>query len=217
MALPPAPPVPRNEAQQQTAYTNASYWTDWYEKLRYIVNNSLVVTDWADIINTPTTLAGYGITDGLSTSRTINTTAPLTGGGDLSADRTFAITQFSGTTPGSVPTSLGGTTDFLRADGSWAVPPGSGGSSSWTEIEVDFGSTPVYESTFTITDALITSSAVTMQVLPCGKAATGRTADDWVWDSATFAANPGTGSATCYAVWSPGPIVGKRKIQYLVG
>ena len=32
-------------------------------------------------------------------ARTISTTAPLTGGGDLSANRTFAITEFAGSTP----------------------------------------------------------------------------------------------------------------------
>lgn len=93
----------------------------------------------------------------------------------------------------------------------------SGGGATWTEIEVDFGTLPVYSAEFTITDAAITSSAVKMQVLPCGKAATGRTADDWAWDGATFAANPGTGSATCYAYFLPGPVVGPRKIQYSVG
>lgn len=93
-------------------------------------------------------------------------------------------------------------------------PAGSGG--SWTEIEIDFGSTPVYEKTFTITDAAITSSAVKMALVACGKAATGRTADDWQWDGGNFTANPGTGSATCYAIFFPGPIVGKRMLQYQV-
>jgi hypothetical protein len=55
-----------------------------------------------------------------------------------------------------------------------------------------------------------------MVIVPCGKAATGRTADDWQWDGGTFAANPGTGSAVCYAYFFPGPIVGKRKLQYSV-
>lgn len=88
---------------------------------------------------------------------------------------------------------------------------------AWTEVEVDFGSTPVYDATFTITDASITSSAVKMVLVPCGKAATGRTADDWQWDGGTFVANPGTGSATCYATFTPGPIVGKRMLQYQIG
>lgn len=34
---------------------------------------------------------------------------------------------FTSSTSGTVPASGGGTTNFLRADGTWAVPPGSGG------------------------------------------------------------------------------------------
>ena len=92
----------------------------------------------------------------------------------------------------------------------------AGGGGSWTEVEVDFGAAPVYGAEFVITDAAITAASK-VQVLPCGKAATGRTADDWAWDGAAFAANPGAGSATCYAQFLPGPIVGKRKVQYSVG
>jgi len=92
----------------------------------------------------------------------------------------------------------------------------AGGGGSWTEVEVDFGSSPVYGAEFTITDAAITAASK-VQVLPCGKAATGRTADDWAWDGAAFAANPGAGSATCYAHFLPGPVVGLRKVQYSVG
>lgn len=92
---------------------------------------------------------------------------------------------------------------------------GGGTADAWTETEVDFGTTPVFDAQFTITDAAITSSSK-INVLPCGKAATGRTADDWQFDGAVFAANPASGSATCYATFIPGPIVGKRKIQYLV-
>lgn len=46
---------------------------------------------FAQIGSKPTTLSGYGITDAVPSTRQINTTAPLTGGGDLSANRTFAI------------------------------------------------------------------------------------------------------------------------------
>jgi hypothetical protein len=58
---------------------------------------------------------------------TITPTAPLTGGGDLSANRALAITNFAGSAPGAVPTSPGGTTTFLRADGTWSAPAGGGG------------------------------------------------------------------------------------------
>lgn len=61
--LPPAPPVPRTKEQQHTAFTNASFWSDWYEQLRTIVNNIASGITWATITGTPTTLSGYGITD----------------------------------------------------------------------------------------------------------------------------------------------------------
>lgn len=105
--------------------------------------------------------------------------------------------------------------DVLEWDGSAWVPTPGGGGSSWTELEVDFGASPIYEDSFTITDAAITALGQIV-VVPCGKAATGRTADDWQWDGAIFAANPGAGSATCYVTFHPGPIVGRRMIQYQV-
>jgi hypothetical protein len=58
----------------------------------------------------------------------------LTGGGDLSADRTLAISSFgasgSSHASGAVPDpgATAGTTRFLREDATWAVPPaGTGG------------------------------------------------------------------------------------------
>jgi hypothetical protein len=80
----------------------------------------------------------YGISTGVARSdhahstlyppvgRTIATTAPLTGGGDLSANRTLDINSFAGSAKGAVPFSLGGTVNFLRADGSWAAPASAG-------------------------------------------------------------------------------------------
>jgi hypothetical protein len=47
--------------------------------------------NWADITGKPTTLAGYGITDGVPIGRKINVGAGLTGGGDLSSDRTISV------------------------------------------------------------------------------------------------------------------------------
>lgn len=55
------------------------------------------------------------------TARTIATTAPLSGGGDLSANRTLTIAQFAGTTPGTVPTATNTGTMFLRDDGTWVT------------------------------------------------------------------------------------------------
>ena len=36
------------------------------------------------------------------------------------------VETFNGTTEGVVPASGGGTTNFLRADGTWATPAGGG-------------------------------------------------------------------------------------------
>lgn len=48
LLLPPAPPIPRTKEQQQTAYSNASFWTDWYEKLRGVINE--IQTNLGDIV-----------------------------------------------------------------------------------------------------------------------------------------------------------------------
>jgi hypothetical protein len=61
-----------------------------------------------------------------ATSTAINTTAPLTGGGDLSANRTLAVNTFGSAQAGVVPLSGGGTVNFLRADGTWTTPAGGG-------------------------------------------------------------------------------------------
>ncbi len=43
------------------------------------------------------------------------------------AQLTAMLNQFAGSTAGTVPTSSGGTTNFLRADGTWGAPTLSGG------------------------------------------------------------------------------------------
>lgn len=82
-------------------------------------------------------------------------------------------------------------------------------------IEVDFGTKPVYDATFTITDAAITAlSNVSAQ--QSGKVATGRVAGDSAWDAINCAVLPAAGSAVLYCTASPGPVVGRRIIQYQV-
>ncbi len=46
----------------------SSYWNDWYEKLRTFVDQITSSVDWSIVINTPTTLPGYGITTGITTT-----------------------------------------------------------------------------------------------------------------------------------------------------
>ena len=60
-------------------------------------------------------------------------TLVLVDGGDVpqaQAERFLAdlfLTVFTTTALGAAPLSPGGTTDYLRADGTWATPPGGGG------------------------------------------------------------------------------------------
>jgi hypothetical protein len=86
----------------------------------------------------------------------------------------------------------------------------------WTETEIDFGTTPQWAMTFTVTDANCTSSALHVAVVQSSNTATGRTAGDVEWDQLLLAALPGTGSFVVTAMAFPGPVVGKRKIQYQI-
>jgi hypothetical protein len=45
---------------------------------------------WGGVSGTPTTVSGYGITDAVTTARTVSTSSPLTGGGALSSNLTLA-------------------------------------------------------------------------------------------------------------------------------
>jgi len=92
----------------------------------------------------------------------------------------------------------------------------SASSSVWTEYEIDFGTTPVYDATFTVTDATVTA-LTEVAVVQSGATATGRAAGDALFDAITYAAVPAAGSFTLYALAYPGPVVGKRKILYQVG
>jgi hypothetical protein len=87
--------------------TNLDGITDWQIGDWAIFNGSV----WQKVDNTDavTSVNGYtgtvvltqpDISGTVPTSRTISTTSPLTGGGDLSANRTLAITQASGSASG---------------------------------------------------------------------------------------------------------------------
>lgn len=53
-------------------------------------------------------------------ARLISTTAPLQGGGDLTADRTLSVDLFTPTVKGVVPAPGTASTRYLRDDGTWA-------------------------------------------------------------------------------------------------
>lgn len=109
--------------------------------------------DWSDIIGIPTTFSGYGISDTLANLNTAITDAILIDTGDsrLSDSRTptahasshlssggDTIVNFTPTVSGLVPLSGGGVSNFLRADGSWAVPSGTSGLSMGTTTQIPY-------------------------------------------------------------------------------
>lgn len=57
----------------------------------------------------------------------------------LAARFLTAQSVFAGSTAGLVPTSAGGTTNFLRADGTWAAPSGGGGSYTFSATDRLYG------------------------------------------------------------------------------
>lgn len=62
-----------------------------------------------------------------------------------------SLALFTNTVRGAVPPSGGGTTNYLRADGTWAEPAGGGGGSfSLSVFESDFGALPRYSGSFDI-------------------------------------------------------------------
>jgi hypothetical protein len=78
---------------------------------------------WSRISTTPTTLSGYGISDGVSNTRNINTTGSITGGGNLSADRTLQLVN-DNASPGN---SFYYGTNGSGTKGFFALPTGGGG------------------------------------------------------------------------------------------
>jgi len=59
---------------------------------------------------------------------------------------------FSSSVSGVCPSSGGGTTNYLRADGTWAAPPGSGGSGTVTSVGLSL------PSIFSVSGSPVTSS-----------------------------------------------------------
>jgi hypothetical protein len=90
-------------------------------------------------------------------TRAINTTLPLTGGGDVSADRTLAVNTFGSAQSGVVPASGGSATNFLRADGVWAAP-------NTSNLARKFGQTLSTSATSYVVNHALNTSDVMVQV-----------------------------------------------------
>ena len=107
---------------------------------------------------------------------------------------------------------------ILNADGTKSTLDsstlGGGGSVSLTEVEIDFGTKPVNDKTFTITDAGV-SNTNKIIVFPSPNNATGQIGNDWEVDNAIFSAKANTGTITLY-VNAQFSMNGKRKLYYQI-
>lgn len=140
-----------------------------------------------------------------------------TGGASAPIDLTTAqvtamLNAFTSLLQGLVPASGGGTTNFLRADGAWAAPPGGGGSVSLTAATLALGSTAKTEHRITVTDAAVSPSSK-IQIAEGSVADADENASEM--DPLSYRAIPASGSFTV-VVSSPNPILGALKINYLV-
>lgn len=91
-----------------------------------------------------------------------------------------------------------------------------GGSTSVTQVQIDFGTTPTRSKQFTITDPTVTPSTYLI-VNQSGVSASGRTVGEPEMDPMVFSATPGSGAFTVTATTLNGPVVGRYLICYLVG
>lgn len=110
--------------------------SDYDRRLQWWLQQSV-----ANIIPLAIEQSGGGGGSGTVTSVDVtSTTAAITAsGGPVTTSGAISLTanQFTASTPGVVPASGGGTTNFLRADGTWAAA--GGGSGTVTSVAVASG------------------------------------------------------------------------------
>ena len=94
-----------------------------------LTTNGFGILSWAANGTGTVTSVGVSSIGTYGPSLTIGS-SPVTSAGTI----TITPNIFTPTTPGVVAGSGGGTINFLRADGTWATPPGGGGSGTVTSI-----------------------------------------------------------------------------------
>jgi Protein of unknown function (DUF2793) len=127
------------------------------------------------------------------------------------AEATALLNPFTAALKGLVPASGGGASAFLRADGAWSVPSGSGQTIS--QVTLDFGAAPVWSRSF---DAPLTGASVGQRVVISPSAAMpgALSSDELEMDALTaFAAVAAPNSVRIIAAANPGPVSGQRNFN----
>lgn len=115
----------------------ASYnWTDWYRKVRDAINQSTSVA-WSIITGTPTTIAGYGITDGVTKTGIETLSNKTLTTPNIGAATGTSIVLTGGITTGNTTlhtTSVTLTNAAGAAAGTLTNAPVAGNPTKWIEI-----------------------------------------------------------------------------------
>lgn len=94
--------------------------------------------------------------------------------------------------------------------------PGAAGSTNIKQTEIDFGTIPVAEASFTIADADVSATSQLIGSVAY-EAPTGKDLDEMEMDGLDLKFAPGTAEFTVYARGTDGYVADKFKINYLVG
>jgi len=130
--------ITNNSTNWNTAYTDRLKWDGGSSGLTAATGrSSLGLTSWA----TSTTTDNSTNWNTAYTNRITSATLPLS-----ITSNVISVAQFGTSASGIVPASGGGTTNFMRADGTWAAPPG-GGSTVSTFATITTNTSPVWNAT----------------------------------------------------------------------
>jgi hypothetical protein len=147
-----------------------------------LTTNGLGLTYWSSVGSGTVTSVGLASVGTYAPALTI-AASPVTGAGTI----TITPNLFTPTTAGIVPLSGGGTILFLRADGTWAVPPGGGGGGNASNIIGGLANQILFQT------APNTTSFITAPSLP-------NTFLEWNGSSFVWTAGGGGGSGTVTSV-----------------
>jgi hypothetical protein len=166
-------------------------------------NGSAFVWTTTPITGTVTSVAVTSASSALTVAG-----SPITSSGTI----TLTPHNFASGTPGIVPASGGGNLNFLRADGTWAVPPGTAPGGTVTSVGVSSigaNSTAITIAGSPITSAgTITVTANTFtSVAPGIVPASGGSTSNFLRADGTWTAPPTGGTVTSVAVNSGGAAI----------